>query len=264
MNSLIGKRFLSLILVPLLLVISSCGQVVSQPTPTFTPGPPTEAPLPSLTPTTGNTATLSFTPSPRPTDTPTPQPGWVTDFAQPILDAIAVRTPSFQDDFGPGSAGWEKDYCVGSMKYIDGELVITNCRVFRPNTDWRDLALEVDMHFIKGTDSSSEWALHFRDVGNSGHILSLYNTGHLAISFTKARGDSTRLEFTNSSLSNDQTHHILLIARGNRFAFYLDGQPLYYAENDEYLFGRCVFFSEPGAAAMDNLRIWDISKILIP
>jgi hypothetical protein len=117
---------------------------------------------------------------------------------------------------------------------------------------------------MKGTDSSTEWALHFRDVGNSGHALSLYHSGYLAIGFTKAKGDSTSLEFNEPSLSNDQTHHILLIAKGNRFAFYLDGQPLYYAENDEYLFGRCVFYSESGAAAMDNLRIWDISKIPAP
>jgi hypothetical protein len=156
MNSLFRKSIFSLILVILMLVISSCSQVLSQPTTQFTPGPPIETPIPSLTPTASNTSTPSFTPSPRPTNTPTPQPGWVTDFAQPILDAIADRTPSFQDDFGPGSTGWDKDYCVGSMKYIDGELVITNCRVFRPNTDWRDLALEVDMHFIKGTGSSTE------------------------------------------------------------------------------------------------------------
>jgi hypothetical protein len=264
MNSLFKKSILSLILATLMLVISSCSQVISQPTPTYTPGPPAETPVPSLTPAAGNTSTPSFTPSPRPTNTPTTQPGWVTGFAQPILDAIADRPPSFHDDFGPGSTGWEKDYCEGSMQYIDGELVITNCRVFRPNTDWRDLALEVDMHFLKDTHSSSEWALHFRDVGNSGHVLSLYPDGHLAISFTKAKGDSTRLEFNISALSNDQTHHILLLARGNRFAFYLDGHPLYYAENDEYLFGRCVFFAESSAAAMDNLRIWDISKIPTP
>jgi hypothetical protein len=264
MNSLFRKSILSLILATVMLVLSSCSQSLSQPTPTFTPGAPTGTPLPSLTPTASETSTPSFTPSPRPTNTPTPQPGWVTDFAQPILEAIADRSPSFQDDFGPGSTGWEKDYCAGSMKYMDGELVITNCRVFRPNTDWRDLALEVDMHFIKGTGSSTEWALHFRDVGNSGHNLSLFHNGLVIISFTKAVGDSDLVEFRNSTLSNDQTHHILLIAQGKRFAFYLDGQPLSYAENDEYLFGRWVFFSEPGAAALDNLRIWDISKIPTP
>jgi hypothetical protein len=264
MNSFYKKIILCLLLSSLQLVISSCSQFSPQPNPTFTPEPITETPVPSLTPTASSTSMPSFTPSPQPTNTSTPQPGWVTDFAQPILDAIADRTPNFQDDFGPASTGWEKDYCVGSMKYIDGELVITNCRVFRPNTDWRDLALEVDMHYIKGTDASTEWALHFRDVGNSGHILSLFHTGRLSISFTKAGGNSDLVEFRNSTLSNDQVHHILLIAKGNRFAFYLDSQPLYYAENDEYLFGRAVFFSEHGATALDNLRIWDISKMPTP
>lgn len=255
---------LSLGLVTLALALSACGTSLPRATGTLIPEPPTETPTPSLVPTNCSTHTASFTPSPRPTRTSTPLPGWVTEFAQPILATIADRSPSFQDDFEPGSAGWEKDYCEGSMEYIDGELVVTNCRVFRPNTDWRDLALQIDMHFIKGTNSSTEWALHFRDVGNSGHVLSLYHSGNLALSFTKAHGDSTRLEFRNSSLSNDQTHQILLIAKGDRFALYLDGQPLYYAENDEYLFGRCAFFVESGAAAMDNLRIWDISNIPAP
>jgi len=255
---------LSLALVTLALALSACGTSLPKATATLILEAPTETPIPSRVPTKSNTSTASFTPSPTPTKTSTPLPGWVTDFAQPILAALADRSPSFQDDFEAGSAGWEKDDCKGSMQYIDGELVITNCRVFRPNTDWRDLALQIDMHFIKGTNSSSEWALHFRDVGNSGHVFSLYHNGNLAITFTKAHGDSTPLDFRNSSLSNDQTHQILLIAKGERLAFYLDGQPLYYAENDEYLFGRCVFFAESGAAAMDNLRIWDISNIPAP
>lgn len=264
MNALSKTKIFSLVIAFLMLGVSSCGANNPQPTALSIPVPSTETPVPSLPPTISSTPTSSFTPSPRPTITPTPLPGWVTDFAQPILAALADRSPGFQDDFGPGSAGWQKNYCEGSMKYIDGELAITKCRVFHPNTDWRDLVLEVDMRFLKDTSPSTEWALHFRDLGNSGHVLSLYHNGTLAISFTKAQGDSDRLEFRNPGLSNDQVHHILLIARGNRFAFYLDGQPLYYAENDEYLFGRSVFYAEGGAAAMDNLKIWDISTIPVP
>lgn len=260
---LIHCGVVSLTLASLILLLSSCSPFLPQPTPTSIPIPLTKTAVPSSTPTAGSTSTPPFTPTPQPTNTSTPQPGWVTYFAQPILDAIAEQTPSYQDDFGPGSAGWEKDYCPGSMETVAGELVITNCRVFRPNTDWTDFALAVDMHFLKTTVSSSELALHFRDLGNSGHELILYHNGSLAISFTKAHGNSTRVEFSESVLSDDQTHSILLIAKGNRFALYLDGQPLYYGENNEYLFGRTVFFSEPGAAAIDNLRIWDISKIPI-
>jgi hypothetical protein len=150
------------------------------------------------------------------------------------------------------------------MKFIEGELIATKCRFFRSNTDWRDFVLEVDMRFLEDTTSSGEWSLHFRDLGNSGHSLTLHHSGYLAISFTKAKGESSYTEFDNSALSNDQIHHILLIAKGNQFAFYLDSQPLYYAKNDEYNFGRCVFYVESGTVAMDNLRIWNIADIQTP
>jgi hypothetical protein len=242
----------------------SCSPVSPKPTPTLIFVFPTETRRPSLTPRASKTPTPTASALPSPTKTATAQPGWVTGFAQPILTAIADRTPSFQDDFGPGSAGWKEDWCEGSMKYSEGELVITNCRVFRPNTDWRDIALKIDMRFVEGTKTLTEWALHFRDVGNSGHNLNLYHNGNIAIGFTKGKGETEWVELRNPVLTNDQTHQILLIARGNRFAFYLDGKPLYYGENSEYLFGRCVFFAESGSVAMDNLQIWDISNIPIP
>lgn len=225
-------------------------------TPSFTPTI-SSTPRPSITP----PPSPSVTASPRPTITATPLPQWVTEFAQPIRDVISLRPPSFQDDFGSRSGGWTEDYCNGSMTYVEGELVLDNCRVYRPNIDWRDFVLEVDMRFLEGTKPSTEWALHFRDSGNSGHILSLYHNGSLAISFTKAHGASSQIEFNNSALSDHQIHHVLLIAKENQFAFYLDSQPLYYAQNDEYRFGRCVFFVESGTAAMDNFKIWDISDI---
>jgi hypothetical protein len=80
--------------------------------PTSTP-PPSETPAPSLTPTLSSTLTPSLTPSPRPTRTATPAPAWVTDFAQPILDAIALRPPNFQDDFDDQSGGWQiESWCA--------------------------------------------------------------------------------------------------------------------------------------------------------
>ena len=227
----------SLVFAILALTIQACNTPTVKPGSTITivPGA-TKTAAPSFTPTISSTPRPSITSSPgpsstaspRPTITATPLPEWVTDFAQPIRDVISLRPPSFQDDFGSRSGRWTEDYCTGSMKYIEGELVLENCRVFRPNIDWRDFALEVDVRFLEGTNPSTEWALHFRDLGNSGHMLSLYHNGTLAISFTKAHGASNRIEFDNSALSNHQIHHVLLIARGDQFAFYLDNQPLYY------------------------------------
>jgi len=231
--------------------------------------PTTLAPAPTVTPTpalilaVASTPTPPVAPTPRPTRTASPQPEWVTEFAEPILEAIADRTPSFQDDFGAGSAGWKEGYCPGSMKYIEGELVVTDCRVLRTNIDWRDFALEVDVRFLEGTISTAEWWLHFRDPGESSgldHILTLSDNGNVRISLAKRTGGHDSADFDNVALSNNQTNHILLIAKGNRFAFYLNGQPLHYAESDALRFGMS-WFDATGEVAMDNFKIWDISDI---
>lgn len=264
MGTSYNKRIFSFPLAILMLVASSCGTSSPQPIPAISPVTSTGTPIPSGIPVPSASPTLFITPSPLPTKTSTPLPGWVSDFTQPILSAIANLTPSFQDDFGAGSAGWQKDFCEGSMDFIEGELVATKCRFSHPNIDWRDFALEVDMRFLENIESSGEWSLHFRDLGNSGHSLTLYQNGYLAIGFTKAKGPSTRIEFDNSALSNDENHHILLIAKGNQFAFYVDNEPLYYTTNDEYRFGKCAFYVEAGTAAMDNFKIWDIVDIPAP
>jgi len=149
------------------------------------------------------------------------------------------------------------------MKYIEGELVVTDCRVFRTNIDWRDFALEVDVRFLEGTISTAEWWLHFRDPGESSgldHILTLSDNGNVRISLAKRTGGHDSADFDNVALSNNQTNHILLIAKGNRFAFYLNGQPLHYAESDALRFGMS-WFDATGEVAMDNFKIWDISDI---
>ena len=260
----------SLVFTISMLVISSCSAYTPRTTPTLTSVTFTETLIPSFTPTVSDTPTLTNTPtpsstsSPRPTKTPTPQPDWVTEFAHPILSTIADRTPNLQDEFGVGSAGWIKDYCEGSLKYIEEELVSTNCRFYRSNSDWRDFVLEVEMRFSEDTTTSGEFSLHFRDLGNYGHSLTLYHSGYLAISFTKAKGPSSREEYDFPTLSNNKIHHILLIAKGDQFAFYLDNQPLAYSINDEYPLGRWVFYVESGTVAIDNFKIWNIADISTP
>ena len=94
----------------------------------------------TMPPTLANTPTRT----PRPTATATPIPAWVNDFAQP-LDARAHRPPSFQDDFGPGSAGWQvDDWCGKRMEYVQGELVVSDCRLTRPNINYSDFVVEFD------------------------------------------------------------------------------------------------------------------------
>lgn len=212
------------------------------------------------------TTTATAFPSPVPTSTrtpistpTTPVPVWVENFAQPILSAITDGFPGVQDDFGAGSFGWLKDYCKGSMKYVDEELVLTDCRVHRSKINWPDFVLEVDVRIQSGY-----WALHFRDSGNGGHEFRLDSNGEILIGFERRGMGTGYTDLGPIALSNNQANHVLMIAKGNSFAFFLNGQPLFYIENDVYRSGRCAFFVEEGSAVMDNFKIWDISKVPAP
>lgn len=235
------------------------GSLFASPAPTTT-----EVISPTATRTAIPTSSPTVTPTrtPRPTPTLTPLPSWVGSFAQPILDAIASRPPDFQDDFGIGSAGWKKDYCPGSMEYVDGELVFKNCRIYRPGIDWRDFAVEFDIRYLEGNTPSSYFSFQFRDLGNSGHSFRIDQNGEVLIGFANIEG-----MWLKGAHPANQWNHILLIAKENEFAFYLNGEPFYHAENDAYRFGRCVFYAENPSTntqailAMDNFKIWDLDKI---
>src|SRR3972149_3210195 len=73
--------------------------------PTATDIAPSAGPGATLTP--SGTPTERPTLTPVPSITPTPQPEWVTNFAQPILDAVANRPPVFEDIFDGRSTAWK-------------------------------------------------------------------------------------------------------------------------------------------------------------
>jgi len=126
----------------LAIITSSCSVHVPEPAPTTTPvSTSTTTPAPSIT---------------------SPQPKWVSDFAQPILDVIALRTPNYEDDFDDKSGGWQTDRCGQRMKYLEGELVLTDCRAYRGNMNYADFVIELDARFLPDTNKRSTWQLLFR------------------------------------------------------------------------------------------------------
>ena len=210
-------------------------------------------------------------------------PAWVTAFAQPILDAIASRSPDFQDDFHDTSGGWSIINCAAwRMKYVDGELVVTVgatpgttvgtdvCRIHRNNINYPNFVMELDGRFLPGSVGSSEWKIYFRTSGSaaSAHQFGIISDG--GGTFIRMVNDTAQ-HFTANSQGN-QTDHLLLIAEDTKFAFYLNGQPLYYTENNSYLpygdFLLGVRNNNPSQGdtivAFDNFKIWDISDLSIP
>lgn len=235
-------------------------------------------PAPSSTPAVNSTSTPSVTPAPRPTRTATPLPRWVTDFAQPILESIALRAPDFQDDFDDRSGGWrqpEHNPCGQRIEIRDGELVLTDCRAHPANRDYADFVAEFDARFLPDTNkrSNSNWLFLFRlyDAPYTCFMVN-YDGSVFIVDLLKVR---ERLEFPSGANPGLDTNHLLVIAKGARFAFYLNNQPFYYLEspsvfrqgdiqlgNDDG--SGSIDLAHPAIVAFDNYKIWNIRELSVP
>jgi tetratricopeptide (TPR) repeat protein len=250
---------------------------LSIPGPTGTV-PATSAPAPTVTPkpdlvlAVASTPTSSPTPTARPTVAATPQPDWVTGFAQPILDAIASRPPDFQDDFDDKSGLWQVWRGCGAMEFLEGELVLRNCSVYRDHMDYPDIVAELDCRFLPETTADvAYWGLIFRTQINlaSGYALRIWHDGRVEPTGFEGGQPS----FSDGANPDVQPNHLLLIAKGSRFAFYVNDRPLTYVEDDRNRWGTIVFelptgyeytYGKPVVVALDSFRLWDISDVAVP
>ena len=262
----------SLVVVVLALTILACSVFTPKSVPITTLAPSTKTPTPSFTPAISSTPSPSITPSPRPTLTSTPQPKWVTDFAQPILDVIALRTPDFQDDFDDKSGRWQTDRCGQRIEFIDGELVLTDCRAYRANMNYADFVAEFDARFLPDTNKRSSWQFIFRRFDTAFTHFAVNYDGSVAIIDLVNRED---LEFPSIANRGLETNHLLVIAKGSHFAFYINNKPFYYLMSPsvslqgDILLGNTdgsgsIDLAHPAIAAYDNFKIWNIHDISIP
>jgi hypothetical protein len=226
--------------------------------------------LATPTPTATQTPTITSTPPPTLTRTPrpiamvTPVPAWVTDFAQPILDAIASRAPNVQEDFNTGSGGWQADAsCGGRMKYVDGEMLLTGCPARRPNIDYPDFVVEFDARFYPGVTNNPDWSLYFRDQGNANphNEIEISYSGDVSLHFYK---DDASYNFPSAANPGNQSNHIRVIGKGSRIAIYLNNQPLFYYPNSVFRYGDFQFWVHSTTLAVDNFRLWNIYDISVP
>jgi basic membrane protein A len=229
---------------------------------TLTP-PPTElaaAPPPTAT-------AMAAAPLP----SPTAGPSWITDFAEPILMAIAGRPPDFQDEFDDGSGGWYRDGYCGDwrMRIEDGELILANCGAHRDNIDYPDFVAEVEGRIFADPVGDAGWLVVFRDIRGPAYLVSVRPGGSVEL----GGFEGGFREFSGTAHDSYGTNHLLLIAKGSRFAFYINDQPLYYIEDDSFGWGEIWLRAHGGDEfeagnptyfAFDNFRIWDISDVSVP
>jgi hypothetical protein len=156
-----------------------------------------------------------------------------------------------------------------NLAYTGGELVVTaeySCLARRVNIDYPDFVLEVDGRFLPNTVKDSYWFIGFRGFEAASHTIVVHYDGNVEIVLEQP-GENEGLHFVGAAHSGDQSNHILLIAKGWKFAFYVNGLPLYYAENTQLrIGGHCLWVQtqEKASVAFDNFKIWDISKIPSP
>jgi hypothetical protein len=135
------------------------------------------------------------------------------------------------------------------------------------------MVLEVEGYVVSG--EVERWNMHFRqDTGVSSYDVTVYPTHELV---ELIRHDEIRFLFlvgngAAPTMNGEAPDRIQIIARGAEIAAYLNGEPALYI-NDEDGFERmggtdlglrvCHTGSEPMDMRFDNLRIWDISGLIL-
>ena len=242
------------------------GDLTANPALTNTLKPSTTVTLPA-TVTENSIPTITLTVKPtrtaRPTSTATPLPAWVTDFAQPILTAIANHPPTIQDDFNDNSGGWiQASYCdrFSKMKFVDGELNYI-CTAERSKMAYTNFVLEIDTRFLRGS-SDSRFSIYYRKL----YSFVIHIDGSMEIS----RLDDPTRNIPWKANAGHQTNHILMIVRGNQFAFYVNNIPVYFFEDAHFFTREAISFdanhhpmydANYPQIALDNLKIWDLENI---
>jgi hypothetical protein len=208
-----------------------------------------------------------------PPPSPTAGASWISDFAEPILSAIAGRPPDFQDQFDDGSGGWYRDGYCGDwrMRIEDGELILANCGAHRGSIDYPDFVAEVEGRVFANPANDDQWGIAFRDreIGSPYYMVAVMTFG--SVGLWEFEGGFR--EFSDAANDYSGTNHLLVIAKGSRFAFYVNDRPLVYVEDDSFGWGDLwlrahggdqVEAGKPTYFAFDNFRIWDISDVSIP
>jgi hypothetical protein len=225
----------------------------------------------------------------------------VTDFAQPILSAIASQPTVYEDDFSNPNSGWGSGWHMdgwfrsGEYGYQNGEYFIVadpaidqtpslnkvTCNSIHgiPTPNVSDFVLEIAGRVVSGTNGI--WQIHFRRQGgfdtknvfnyslfrNTGGEVSLLRNEKL--NMTDLPGQS-HAQVPLAHLAD--TDFLQIIARGSQFAVVLNGVPLIFTNDpnaERHNKGKvfmqvCNGGDEPMRVQFDNLKIWDLSNIPIP
>lgn len=241
------------------------------------------------------TAILPSTSTPQPTFTQTPPPTWIAEFAEPILKSISVRPPDYEDDFSDSGSGWpvgpiplqdrnDDKFGLGESGYLDGEYYIetlpshSNLVECAAVPVMNNLVMEIDVRFL--SVDSGGFQIHFRHWNSNwaeldtdewhGYMVNLMSFREIVVSHYN-QDLVTDLGVEPTYQSCREFCRLLIIAEGPEIAVYLNGNPVFYAFDEEfeqykgpgYLNLISANFTDKMTQVIhiDNFRLWDISAL---
>ena len=204
--------------------------------------------------------------------TATAQLSWVQGFAQPILNDVHNRQPNFEDDFSVPSGRFDRwSHLSPGATFTDG--------VLRINTTGRD---DVD---VGGSLNALDFVLEFEftpriniggscayanfrwgDDGGYGFNFNLNDNWRGMLTIPNGKSVNFVVEVWSDEPMPTRRTLVTIIAKGNRFAFFADGNPLVYAEDSTFrgTWGGLGVWSPSGTAEVDfdNVKFWDLNNQL--
>jgi len=216
----------------------------------------------------------------------TPTPSWVVDFAEPILQAIADRTPDFQDDFSQASESWISEGGETSGSYVsinngfmqmfyedDAEGGIW--AYHHPGTRYvKNFVLQVSIEFSEAsTQLTAVSMVKFRwnNGTNQGWIFNLNRNGYWQLDYPDPLGNPKKILGTLPGGDLNDPVTITIISKDTGCALYLDGIPITYSSemssdygdeikiglfggrNDDLLIYYTIMY--------DDLKLWNLDNI---
>jgi hypothetical protein len=271
-------------------LLAGCSAFLPRDIVSLPPVDPSETLTTTLAPTDNSTPIPSVTPSPRPTATATPIPGWITDFAEPILAAIADRPPDVQEDFLKAGPIWylETVNCPDNGCAItDGVLSVAAFPVDRkeawaeqpfPCCTWfKTFAVRMDVNTAKLNGENAANLAYSDTVWENGKFTTVFEYNFELKSnrrWYSLIGPSGMYGGANGQLPSSVPALITftLISRGSRFAVYLNDMPVTFGE---YAGGESVegqhktefslrAWSDGSGDALveyDNFKAWNLDNI---
>ncbi len=275
----IFQRVLAVLCFSTLLV--GCSTFFPRDTPTLTPVDPTETSSPTVT----STPIPSATSTRRPTWTATPVPAWITDFAEPILAAIADVPPDYEEDFSQAGPTWylETVNCPDNGCTLSDGVLSVVALPGNSHYGWAGqplgscclgfkafvMQVEVDLSKLTGENTAAIWY-----ISNIYEGSKFTTTFQFYLELKKdlrwfSWTDPPGVVFDSGQLPGSTLQPILftLISRNSMLAVYLNDIPVTFFENagEQYQpnFELSAWSDGTTTAKVkyDNARVWNLENI---